>query len=167
MKAFTPFLVLAIAATLAPSILAKEFLVGDSTGWTINYDYESWVKGKEFHVGDKLVFKYPKGIHNVIRVDNATAYENCLASTETETLSSGNDVITLTTPGKIWYICGVSRHCEEGEQKIAIEVLPQKLSSGSEPSPSTSASKGSSFAHTHHHGWMIANFGILVMTIIV
>ncbi|KAG7956767.1 hypothetical protein I3843_11G140500, partial [Carya illinoinensis] len=139
MKAFTLFLVLAIAATLAPSILAKEFLVGDSTGWTINYDYESWAKGKEFHVGDKLVFKYPKGIHNVIRVDNATAYEKCLVTTETEALSSGNDVITLTTPGKTWYICGVIRHCAEGEQKIAIEVLPKKLSSGSGPSPSTTS----------------------------
>lgn len=54
MKAFTPFLVLAVAATLAPSILATEFLVGDTMGWTINFDYESWAKGKEFHVGDKL-----------------------------------------------------------------------------------------------------------------
>lgn len=123
-----------------------------------------WKNG--WHLG--AVFKYPKGIHNVIRVDNATAYEKCLVTTETEALSSGNDVITLTTPGKTWYICGVIRHCAEGEQKIAIEVLPKKLSSGSGPSPSTtSASKGSSFAPTHHDGWMIAIFGILVMIIIV
>lgn len=29
-------------------------MVGDDQGWTTNYDYQAWAKGKEFHVGDKL-----------------------------------------------------------------------------------------------------------------
>ena len=48
------FIILAIVATLAPSISAVEFVVGDGTGWTINFDYQAWAQGKEFHVGDKL-----------------------------------------------------------------------------------------------------------------
>jgi hypothetical protein len=48
------FNTLAILAILVPSILATEFLVGDDEGWTINFDYQAWAKGKEFHVGDKL-----------------------------------------------------------------------------------------------------------------
>jgi hypothetical protein len=31
-----------------------EFMVGDDKGWTVNFDYQAWAKGKEFHVGDKL-----------------------------------------------------------------------------------------------------------------
>jgi hypothetical protein len=52
--AFTQFFVLAIVAILVPSILGVEFTVGDDQGWTTNYDYQAWAKGKEFHVGDKL-----------------------------------------------------------------------------------------------------------------
>jgi hypothetical protein len=48
------FSILAIAAILVPSTLATEFLVGDETGWDINYDYQGWIRGKEFHVGDQL-----------------------------------------------------------------------------------------------------------------
>ncbi|KAK4851479.1 hypothetical protein QYF36_015550 [Acer negundo] len=33
---------------------AKEFVVGDRKGWTINFDYQAWAEGKDFRVGDKL-----------------------------------------------------------------------------------------------------------------
>lgn len=45
---------IAIVAIIVPSILAKEFLVGDEMGWGTNYDYQGWTQGKEFHVGDQL-----------------------------------------------------------------------------------------------------------------
>ncbi|KAE8008185.1 hypothetical protein FH972_004722 [Carpinus fangiana] len=51
------FNILAILAILVPSILATEFVVGDHKGWTINFDYQAWAEGKEFHVGDKPVSK--------------------------------------------------------------------------------------------------------------
>lgn len=35
-------------------ISAKDFMVGDHTGWTINFDYQTWAQHKEFYVGDKL-----------------------------------------------------------------------------------------------------------------
>lgn len=44
----------AIMAIFVPSISAVEFVVGDETGWTINFDYQAWAQGKEFYVGDKL-----------------------------------------------------------------------------------------------------------------
>lgn len=49
---------LAIAVILLPTIaIAKEFVVGDSSGWTNDFDYQDWAKDKVFRVGDKL------GIH--------------------------------------------------------------------------------------------------------
>lgn len=45
---------IAIIAIVAPSALAKEFVVGDDKGWTVNFDYQTWAAGKDFRVGDKL-----------------------------------------------------------------------------------------------------------------
>ena len=48
------FTTLSIVAIFLPSISAVEYVVGDEKGWTINFDYQAWAQGKEFHVGDKL-----------------------------------------------------------------------------------------------------------------
>ena len=43
-----------LAFVLAAVAMATKFAVGDDQGWTINFDYEAWVKDKIFHVGDEL-----------------------------------------------------------------------------------------------------------------
>lgn len=48
------FIVLTILAIYIPSFSAVEHIVGDESGWTINFDYQSWAQGKTFQVGDKL-----------------------------------------------------------------------------------------------------------------
>ncbi|KAB2622579.1 hypothetical protein D8674_024761 [Pyrus ussuriensis x Pyrus communis] len=72
------FLILAILAIFAPSILATDYVAGDDKGWTINFDYQAWARGKMFFVGDNLVFNYPKGAHNVFKV-NGTGFQECSA----------------------------------------------------------------------------------------
>ncbi|RVW18603.1 Blue copper protein [Vitis vinifera] len=84
---------LAIFTILLPAVaMATEFTVGDDQGWTINFDYVAWAKDKVFHVGDKLVFKYTAGRHNVFKV-NGTAFTNCTIPPANEALTTGNDVI--------------------------------------------------------------------------
>ncbi|XP_062147925.1 blue copper protein 1b-like [Alnus glutinosa] len=151
--AFTQFFVLAIVAILVPSILAVEFMVGDDQGWTTNYDYQAWAKGKEFHVGDKLVFKYPEGAHSVIKV-NGTSFQQCATSAGNGILTSGNDVIPLETLGNKWYICGVAKHCEVGNQKLSITV-----------SEGSSSAARKSIAPMYY-GWITAIFGILAMVMV-
>ncbi|XP_059664059.1 blue copper protein-like [Cornus florida] len=129
--ASTQFIIIAILA-LSISVSAKEFIVGDDSGWTIYFDYQSWAQGKEFVVGDKLVFNYPVGDHNVFKV-NGTAFQECTKPPPSEALTTGNDVITLATPGRKWYICGVGQHCQVGNQKLAITVLPQSVAPAPEP----------------------------------
>ncbi|EEF51035.1 blue copper protein 1a [Ricinus communis] len=128
------FVVIAILTVSVPLVLAVEHLVGDETGWTTNFNYQSWAAGKEFHVSDKLVFKYPAGVHNVLRVDG-TGFQECTAPATTEALTSGEDTITLASPGKKWYICTVGKHCESGNMKLAITVLPELGSPETSPSP--------------------------------
>ncbi|KAM7529907.1 hypothetical protein LguiB_033317 [Lonicera macranthoides] len=47
------FLLLAAIFPVA-MVSAKDFMVGDDKGWTINFDYSVWAKGKDFRVGDRL-----------------------------------------------------------------------------------------------------------------
>ncbi|XP_059461846.1 blue copper protein 1a-like [Corylus avellana] len=154
------FFIHAIIATLVPSILATEFVVSDDKGWTINFDYQVWAKGKVFHVGDTLVFKYKEGVHNVLKV-NGTGFQQCVAPLGTEALISGNDVITLATSGRKWYICGVAKHCENGNQKLAITVLPRIVSPA--PSPVLAAKE---CVKPIYYGWMMVVFGILAMVMV-
>ncbi|XP_062075888.1 blue copper protein 1b-like [Humulus lupulus] len=132
-------LAIIIIAILVPSISAVEYVVGDETGWTTNFDYQAWALGKEFHVGDKLVFKYPEGDHNVFKVDGA-GFKQCAPPANTAALTSGNDVITLTTPGRKWYICGVSQHCQVGNQKLLITVLGDDQVASPTPTPTPTSS---------------------------
>ncbi|XP_031247917.1 stellacyanin-like [Pistacia vera] len=130
------FVVFMVIVTIVPKFnSAKEFIVGDDSGWTINFDYKAWAEGKDFQVGDTLVFNYPVGVHNVFRV-NGTDFQNCSKPPLSEALRSGNDKIVLATPGRKWYICGVAKHCENANQKLFINVLPQTQSPGAAPAPS-------------------------------
>ena len=42
-----------LAAVAAPAH-AKDYTVGDSSGWTSGVDYTTWASGKTFAVGDNL-----------------------------------------------------------------------------------------------------------------
>ncbi|KAK4354614.1 hypothetical protein RND71_026808 [Anisodus tanguticus] len=118
---------------IAPA-MATEHLVGDEQGWKLKFDYNKWAESKEFHVGDKLIFKYKEGVHNVYKAD-LSAFQNCAPGANVEPLTSGNDVIELKTPGKKWYFCGIKNHCDQG-MKVAVNVLPEVGS----PSGSSAAS---------------------------
>lgn len=49
------FITFAIAVILLPAVaFATEYVAGDDNGWTTNFDYQAWAKGKVFYVGDTL-----------------------------------------------------------------------------------------------------------------
>ncbi|KAJ4835330.1 hypothetical protein Tsubulata_012796 [Turnera subulata] len=119
MKTSHLLIVFAIVATILPAAtMATEYIVGDDKGWNVSVDYNAWASDKVFNVGDILVFKYDPP-HNVYSVD-AEGFKNCTPSQKGWT--SGNDIITLATPGKKWYICGFGQHCATYGQKLVITV---------------------------------------------
>ena len=84
------------------------------------------------------VFKYTEGDHNVFKV-NGTVFKDCTIPPPNGALTSGNDVITLMTPGKKWYICGIGNHCAEHNQKLAITVMDGTAPA---PAPETDSAHG-------------------------
>ncbi|GKC70245.1 basic blue protein-like protein [Tanacetum coccineum] len=61
---------------LPASISATEYIVGDQSGWNLDYDYQAWAKDKIFYVGDTLVFNYASGSHHAVKV-NGTGFQQC------------------------------------------------------------------------------------------
>ncbi|KAL1830127.1 hypothetical protein DCAR_0209535 [Daucus carota subsp. sativus] len=146
-----------ISAIIAPA-LATDFVVGDEAGWKTNFDYKTWAAGKEFHVGDKLIFNYPAGVHNVHKADLAS-FQSCTPSATSVALTTGSDVITLASEGKKWYLCSIASHCASGNMKLAITVLPQVESPAPAPEVSAAAEFGTQFL------WIGAAFGAVMMMI--
>ncbi|XP_022004355.1 blue copper protein 1b [Helianthus annuus] len=145
--------ILVTLGVLATLVSATEYTVGDENGWTLDFDYQTWAKDKVFVVGDKLVFNYALGTHNVVKV-NGTGFQQCLTSSTNGTLTSGRDVITLQTQGRKWYICGVAKHCKLRNMKLVITVLPQTMSPA--PTPALSQYASSALAAPTSYGFVVA-----------
>ncbi|KAM0927834.1 hypothetical protein ACQ4PT_002094 [Festuca glaucescens] len=127
-------------ADMAATSSAAVYKVGGASGWTIlgNVNYTDWAGKNTFHVGDIIEFKYPQGIHNVLEVKKAD-YNSCTNSTPIATHTSGDDKVTIKSPGHRFFICGVPGHCAAG-QKLNVRVLkPQQARSSDAPSASAPA----------------------------
>ncbi|CAN0829686.1 Blue copper protein [Linum grandiflorum] len=114
--------VVAFAVTSSKGFAHKynSYTVGGSSGWTDGVDYRTWLTSKEFHAGDKLVFSYGAGSHNVLKVSKSS-YENCtIPSDQSKALITGTDTVILSK-GKHYYICGYYGRCGSG-QKLAVDV---------------------------------------------
>ncbi|KAK9068000.1 hypothetical protein SSX86_012111 [Deinandra increscens subsp. villosa] len=151
--------ILATLSVLATLVSATDYIVGDESGWTLDFDYQAWAKDKVFVVGDKLVFNYASGAHNVVKV-NGTGFQQCTALSANGTLTSGRDVISLQTPGRKWYICGVAKHCELRSMKLVITVLPQTMAPA--PAPALSQSGSTTLVVSTIYVFGVALFGSLV-----
>uniref|UniRef100_A0A7N1A352 Phytocyanin domain-containing protein n=1 Tax=Kalanchoe fedtschenkoi TaxID=63787 RepID=A0A7N1A352_KALFE len=132
-------LVLAFAAAAVPG-LATDYTVGDSAGWAIGTDYDTWASGKTFKVGDNLVFKYTGG-HTVDEVKSAD-YSSCTTGNSISTDSSGSTTIPLKTAGDHYFICAITGHCSSG-MKLSVKVVaasagtPPTATAGTPPTSST------------------------------
>ncbi|XP_028761251.1 basic blue protein-like [Neltuma alba] len=131
---------LAISMVLLSSVaMAVDHVVGDDRGWTTDFNYAEWAQDKVFQVGDNLVFNYDNTKHNVVKL-NGTLFNSCTFPAGTEALTSGNDVVQLTSSGRKWYACGKADHCAARGMKLAITVLANGPNSApGSPPPSSHA----------------------------
>ncbi|KAL3645608.1 hypothetical protein CASFOL_010788 [Castilleja foliolosa] len=150
-----------VAVTVIVPCLCTDYMVGDDVGWRLGVDYSAWARGKDFRVGDTLVFKYYPGAHNVVEV-NETDYRNCASSNVSRVPStSGIDIVNLTTPGTKGYICSIGEHCSGG-MKLAITV---SSTNGLTLAPFSSSSSPTSGAHevSPLKSWVLSVLMIVVM----
>uniref|UniRef100_A0A0E0KTG6 Phytocyanin domain-containing protein n=1 Tax=Oryza punctata TaxID=4537 RepID=A0A0E0KTG6_ORYPU len=108
-----------LAAAAAPAS-AKDYTVGDSSGWTTGVDYTAWAKGKTFNIGDTLLFQYTSAGHSVVEVSEAD-HSSCSAANPLRSYKDGTTIVTLTRPGTRYFICGSTGHCGAG-MKLTVTV---------------------------------------------
>ncbi|XP_068635998.1 blue copper protein-like, partial [Aristolochia californica] len=139
------FVVIVLVAFLSLSLHchATVYTVGDTAGWDISTDLGSWLSGKEFNVGDTLLFQY-SSLHSVSEVGKDD-FDACSAGNALQSSRGGNTTIPLTSPGPKYFICGTLSHCLGG-MKLQVNVNGRDAASpaGAPTSPETSEEAPSS-----------------------
>ncbi|KAK4378649.1 hypothetical protein RND71_000511 [Anisodus tanguticus] len=93
--------------------IADTFPVGGANGW--GFSMNGWPNGKTFKTGDIIEFKYPIGMHNVVKVNKA-GYDSC-NGVGGQVFSSGDDKVTLEQ-GTFYFICTIGSHCSNGVKAV-------------------------------------------------
>ncbi|XP_058080066.1 basic blue protein-like [Magnolia sinica] len=89
---------------------AATYTVGDDAGWS--YDVSPWPLGKNFKVGDVLVFNYKPWQHNVVVVNQA-GFDNCSVPPGSKTYDTGADSIPVVK-GYNFFISSMGNDCHLG-----------------------------------------------------
>ncbi|KAJ6345524.1 hypothetical protein OIU77_028541 [Salix suchowensis] len=141
----------------------KNYTVGDSLGWydtTVksNVDYQKWADGKNFSLGDFLIFNTDTN-HSVVQTYNFTTYKLCdfdnSVDNDTVEWSSANPSNTLTQgatvavpllkEGPNYFFSGDydGEQCDNGQHfKITVshgKGLPDSLKDPSDQAPAPNA----------------------------
>ncbi|GMH28587.1 hypothetical protein Nepgr_030430 [Nepenthes gracilis] len=137
---FLLHLVMVISLQFVGRSSATVYTVGDSAGWDISTDLDSWVKGKTFAVGDALLFQY-SSYHSLSELTKSN-YEDCNTTVPLQSYTGGNTSVPLTEAGNRYFACGNKLHCLGG-MKLKVHV-----DSNQAPSPAPAAQQGGSLPNT-------------------
>ncbi|KAL2524623.1 uclacyanin 1 [Abeliophyllum distichum] len=130
---------LAAMAMLIKLAMAANYTVGAPDGsWDQSSNLLKWASSKTFSVGDNLskflafrlvptsiasinnVFQYVIN-HDVLEVSKPD-FDSCRANSPVNSYSGGSTVISLSSPGKRYFICGTAGHCNQG-MKLEIDTI--------------------------------------------
>ncbi|CAO2838919.1 unnamed protein product [Amaranthus hypochondriacus] len=99
---------------------ATTYMVGDTAGWDISSDLDSWVADKRFVVGDVLVFQYSSSGDSVCELTKQE-FTRCDTNNAARRSTSGNTTFSLTKPGDRYFACCNQLYCLGG-MKLQVHV---------------------------------------------
>ncbi|CAK7335871.1 unnamed protein product [Dovyalis caffra] len=111
---------------LALTCNAATYMVGDSSGWDVSTDLDTWAQDKKFVVGDLLIFQYSssQSVDEVKKED----FDSCNTTNVIRTFTNGNTTVPLTEPGTRYFVCGNKLYCLGG-MKLQVNVEGNKANS--------------------------------------
>ncbi|KAF2321339.1 hypothetical protein GH714_040408 [Hevea brasiliensis] len=98
---------------------ATTYIVGDNSGWDISTDLDTWAQGKNFVVGDVLLFQYTSS--NSVNEVTKESFDGCNTTHVIKTYTNGNTTVTLSRPGPWYFISGNKLYCLGG-MKLEVNV---------------------------------------------
>ncbi|KAJ9688677.1 hypothetical protein PVL29_014366 [Vitis rotundifolia] len=129
---------LIVAAVLLQGAAAATYNVGGSISWSIptgdESAYTTWASGKDFELGDTIVFNWT-GTHTVANVSK-NVYDNCTTANvlASDIQATSPVTYTLNSTEPQYFICTIGQHCLLG-QKVTISI-----SSATSPTSPTNSS---------------------------
>ncbi|TMW99246.1 hypothetical protein EJD97_002840 [Solanum chilense] len=101
--------------------MAANHTVGAPQGrWDQSTDLTTWAASETFLVGDSLIFVYTPN-HDVLEVRKSD-YDSCQTTNAISTNGGGMTIISLSSTGKRYFICGTGGHCASG-MKLEVNTL--------------------------------------------
>ncbi|RDX86224.1 Uclacyanin 1, partial [Mucuna pruriens] len=135
---------------------ATTYTVGDTSGWDISTNLDTWIANKNFKVGDALIFQYSSG-QSVEEVTKEN-FDTCNTTNVLATYGNGNTTVSLTRAGDRYFISGNKLYClggmklhvhVEGDNKSLAPTLAPKAVAGSDHNIATLPQSSSSKKNTH------------------
>ncbi|GLU20864.1 hypothetical protein SLE2022_370420 [Rubroshorea leprosula] len=105
---------------------ATTYIIGDTSGWDISTNLDSWAADKTFKVGDVLVFQ-DLSSDNICEVTKEN-FRACNTTNVISRYSNRNTTISLTQPGMRYFIDGNQMYCLGG-LKLQVNVEGDTASS--------------------------------------
>ncbi|XP_020222067.1 stellacyanin [Cajanus cajan] len=119
---------------------ATTYTVGDSSGWDISTNLDTWIADKNFKVGDALVFQYSSS-QSVEEVTKEN-YDTCNTTNVLATYGNGNTTVPLTRGGDRYFVSGNKLYCLGG-MKLHVHVQGDQKSLAVAPTLAPKAVAGS------------------------
>ncbi|CAJ1976582.1 unnamed protein product [Sphenostylis stenocarpa] len=123
----------------AGKLSATIYTVGDSSGWDISTNFDTWIADKKFKVGDALVFQYSSG--QSVEEVTKESFDRCNTTNVLATYRNGNTTVPLTKGGDRYFVSGNKLYClggmkldvhVEGDDKSLAPTLAPKAVAGSD-----------------------------------
>ncbi|KAM1054306.1 hypothetical protein ACFX13_001742 [Malus domestica] len=166
-------LVLGFALTSSATV----YTVGDTSGWDISTNLNSWPNDKKFKVGDALSFQYSSS--NSVSQVTKESFDVCNTTKVIKKYTGGNTTVTLTKPGDWYFVSGSKLYCLGG-MKLVVEVennqayapagVPEAATGsgqGDLPNPTTKSNTptSSAFINCGPNAFVLAIFGLIAVTL--
>ncbi|KAM1368288.1 hypothetical protein PS1_001636 [Malus domestica] len=166
-------LVLGFALTSSATV----YTVGDTSGWDISTNLNSWPNDKKFKVGDALSFQYSSS--NSVSQVTKESFDVCNTAKVIKKYTGGNTTVTLTKPGDWYFVSGSKLYCLGG-MKLVVKVennqayapagVPEAATGsgqGDPPNPTTKSNTptSSAFINCGPNAFVLAIFGLIAVTL--
>ncbi|KAI5346788.1 PREDICTED: blue copper [Prunus dulcis] len=136
-----PVLVFGLAVLgFALKCSATTYTVGDTSGWDISTDLNTWSNDKKFNVGDILWFQYSSS--NSVSQVSKESFESCNTTNVVKSYTGGNTTVTLTHAGDWYFVSGNKLYCLGGMKLHAEVENNQAYAPAGAPQAATGSGQG-------------------------
>ncbi|PIN21341.1 hypothetical protein CDL12_05977 [Handroanthus impetiginosus] len=122
-KALAAVFLVVVALTGTRVSAETHHVVGDELGWGPALDVNSWLAGRVFRVGDKILFKYSETEDGVVELKGLEEFLSCNLTNPIRMYTDRENHIPLEKEGVRYFTSANPENCKSG-LKLPVPVQP-------------------------------------------